>query len=126
MGSRYCENPYVDSLAPLFFGRGCRVSRSLHCNFPAYLEGVAEGARDRFFRTRPAEAVRRGVWKLIEYFEDGALENYNLAGDVGEQNNLASSEPDITAAPYDNMRAWREAVVALVPTRLNPDYRPQK
>jgi arylsulfatase A-like enzyme len=114
------------SLAPLFFGSNKRISRSLHWHFPAYLEGEAQGARDPLFRTRPAAAVRRGDWKLIEYFEDGALELYNLAEDVGEQNNRASADPAKTSELYDIMKAWRKAVRAPVPTRLNPEYGPQK
>ncbi|GIT06047.1 MAG: hypothetical protein CM1200mP29_14580 [Verrucomicrobiota bacterium] len=34
--------------------------------------------RDPLFRTRPCSAVGLGNWKLHEYFEDGALELYNL------------------------------------------------
>ena len=114
------------SLAPLFFGRDLENSRSLHWHFPAYLEGEAEGARDPYFRTRPAAAVRRGDWKLIEYFEDGALELYNLAVDFGEQSNLAPTNPDKTSELYAIMKEWRQAVKAPIPTRLNPEYRPPK
>ena len=37
-----------------------------------------------------------GDWKLIEFFEDGALELYNLKKDLGEENNLAKKIPEKT------------------------------
>ncbi len=34
--------------------------------------------------SRPAGAIRDGDWKLVEHFEDGSVELFNLADDVGE------------------------------------------
>jgi len=39
----------------------------------------------------PSAAVRDGDWKLIEWYEDGQLELFNLAADLGEHRNLAGS-----------------------------------
>ena len=112
------------SIVPLLKG-GHRLSRkALFWHFPAYLQGRAEGARDPYFRTRPGGAIRAGDWKLIEYFEDGALELYNLKDDLGEKKNLAKVIPDKTAELHSQMLAWRKAVNAPVPTELNPDYNP--
>ena len=41
----------------------------------------------------PSGAVREGDWKLIEFYEDGRLELYNLKSDLGEKKNLADAEP---------------------------------
>jgi arylsulfatase A len=41
----------------------------------------------------PGGAIRDGKYKLIEYFETGELELYNLEEDPGEQRNLASELP---------------------------------
>ena len=46
----------------------------------------------------PGSSVREGDWKLIEFFEDGRLELYNLADDIGEERNLAAEEPERAAA----------------------------
>ena len=46
--------------------------RSLYWHFPAYLQGYTR--QHGPFRTTPCGAVRMGDWKLIEYFEDGSLE----------------------------------------------------
>ena len=41
--------------------------------------------------TSPVSSVRTRDWKLMEYYEDGNLELYNLADDPGEQHNLAAA-----------------------------------
>jgi arylsulfatase A-like enzyme len=115
-----------ENLLPLWTGRGELAERALHWHFPAYLEGTAEGARDSLFRTRPAAAVRWGDWKLIQYFEDGALELYNLGQDSGERKNLAAALPGKTEELLRRMREWREKVGAPLPTEPNPDYDPGK
>ena len=112
------------SIMPLLKG-GKRLNRkALYWHFPAYLQGRAEGARDPFFRTRPGGAIRAGDWKLIEYFEDGALELYNLKEDIGERMNLAKVKPEKTRELHKLMLVWRKATNAPVPTELNPEYNP--
>jgi len=113
-----------ESIVPLLKGARALKRKTLFWHFPAYLEGKAEGARDPHFRTRPGGAVRAGDWKLIEYFEDGALELYNLKDDIGEQKNLAEALPDKTAELHKLMLTWRKALNAPVPTELNPEYSP--
>jgi len=108
------------SIAPLLRGEETLASRA----FPAYLQGKAEGARDEYFRTRPAGAIRLGDWKLIEYFEDGSLELYNLKGDIGETTNLTRELPEKTNEMHEKLIQWRQSVDAPVPTRLNPKYEP--
>jgi arylsulfatase A-like enzyme len=65
-----------------------------------------------------------GNFKLIEYFEDGALELYNLKDDLSEERNLAAVMPEKTSELYNLMVGWRKKVNAPVPTKLNPDYKP--
>jgi arylsulfatase A-like enzyme len=113
-----------ESIVPLLNGRGGLNRRAIFWHFPAYLQGKAEGARDPHFRTRPAGAIRAGDFKLIEYFEDGALELYNLADDISEQNNLVEAMPEKAAELQQLMLAWRQEVNAPVPTELNPEYVP--
>jgi arylsulfatase A-like enzyme len=113
-----------ESIVPLLNGRGGLNRRVIFWHFPAYLQGKAEGAIDPHFRTRPVGAVRAGDWKLIEYFEDGALELYNLADDISERNNLAETMPKKVAELHQLMLSWRKKVNAPVPTELNPEYNP--
>lgn len=60
-------------------------------------------------------AIRAGDYKLIERFDDGELELYNLADDLGEKHNLAAMQPDRAAALRDRLRAWRKDVDAAMP-----------
>jgi len=113
-----------ESIVPLLEGQKSLDRKAIFWHFPAYLQGKAEGARDPHFRTRPGAAVRMGDFKLIEYFEDGALELYNLKEDISERNNLVDMMLEKTAELHKLMLAWREKINAPVPTELNPDYNP--
>ena len=64
----------------------------------------------------PHGAIRDGDWKLIEWYEDGALELYNIPHDIGEQNNLAAQEPERAKAFHEKLIAYRTDVAALMPT----------
>ena len=74
-----------------------------------------------YHHSTPASAIRQGNWKLLEFFEDGALELYDLAADLGEQNNLAAREPERAKAMRAALQAWRKEVQAQLPQR-NPAY----
>jgi arylsulfatase A len=69
----------------------------------------------------PAGAVREGKWKLLEFFEDGHLELYDLEADPGEKDDLASRMPVLAARLEQRLRGWRAEVGAQMPTP-NPDY----
>jgi arylsulfatase A-like enzyme len=70
----------------------------------------------------PGCSVRDGDYKLIEFFEDGRLELYNLREDIGEERNLADEQPDRTKQLHEKLVAWRASVEAKIP-QPNPDYR---
>lgn len=72
--------------------------------------------------TSPVSAVMTREWKLLEYFEDGRLELYRLAEDLGEAHNVAAEQPGVTQALHRKLQAWRQEVNAPMPKR-NPDYR---
>ena len=79
--------------------------------------------RSLFWRRAVASAAREGDWKLIEYFEDGRLELFNLAEDIGEKRNLAASQPDKAKEMHEKIRGWRKRTKAPVPTEKNPGFR---
>ena len=64
----------------------------------------------------PGAAIRDGDWKLIEFFEDGRYELYNLAEDVGEKNNLADTQPDRVKDLAAKLHAWQKNVGARFPS----------
>jgi arylsulfatase A-like enzyme len=92
-----------------------KLDRALFWHFPGYL-----GAGMTSWRTTPAGAIRRGDWKLLEFFEDGRLELYNLAQDLGQKRDLASSEPARLKAMHDELVAWRKKLSAPMPTPNKP------
>lgn len=71
---------------------------------------------------RPGGAVRCGDYKLIERYEDGSLELYNLKEDIGEQHDLSDRMPGKTLELRKLLDGWRKGVNAQMPVR-NPEYR---
>ncbi len=69
----------------------------------------------------PGSSVRMGDYKLIEFFEDGRLELYNLRDDPGESRNLATQEPERAARLHTRLLAWRASVEAKIPPP-NPEW----
>ena len=71
----------------------------------------------------PSGAIRQGPWKLIEFFEDGRLELYNLEDDLSEERDLAPDMPEKVGQLHEKLLAWREQVDAKMPSP-NPDPNP--
>jgi|UniRef100_UPI00404B8261 arylsulfatase A-like enzyme len=71
----------------------------------------------------PAASVRDGDWKLIEFFEDGHLELYNLREDIGEDRDLTTSDPVRLEVMADQLHTWQREIEAIIP-RPNPHYIP--
>ena len=64
---------------------------------------------------RPSGAVRIGNLKLVEWFEDGRFELYDLATDPGEARDLAAERAAEALELRDRLRTWRETVGAKMP-----------
>jgi arylsulfatase A-like enzyme len=103
------------SIVPLLKGEPLDRGKPLFWHYPHY--GNQGGA--------PHGAIRDGDWKLIEWYEDGALELYDLSQDIREQHDLASRHPEKAKALHEQLRTWRKEVNALMPTP-NPNYDPSK
>lgn len=71
--------------------------------------------------SRPMGAVREGPWKLVENYEDGSCELYNLDDDIGEANDMAAKQPNRVAELRGKLEAWRRDIGAQV-NRANPNY----
>jgi arylsulfatase A-like enzyme len=99
--------------------------RAFLWHFPAYLEAYKPGiddGRDPLFRTRPCTSLLKGPWKLLHFYEDDAVELYNLGDDPGERTNLADQYPDRVADMLREKNALLGTHHLPVPTELNPDY----
>ncbi len=115
--SQRAQPPTIDgeSLVPLLRQSGQLKREAIFWHYPHYHPGGAT----------PYGAVRKGDYKLIEFYEDGRLELYNLREDIGERNNLAAAMPDKAEALKRLLAQWRAAVGAQMP-RPNPDYDPSR
>jgi arylsulfatase A-like enzyme len=71
---------------------------------------------------RPAGSVRVGDFKLVELYESGTLELYNLKEDIAESKDLSGKMKEKTAALYQMLKDWRTKVNAQMPL-ANPDYK---
>ena len=78
-----------------------------------------------YHHSSPASAVRDGDYKLIEFFEDGHLELYNLKTDISETRNLVQVEPEIAKRLHQKLVRWRESIHAQMP-EPNPDFDPDR
>ncbi len=98
------------SMLPLWRDPGAALPRdAIYFHFPGYLEG------GKTWRTTPVGFVRAGDWKLMEFFEDGRLELYNLKDDLSEAHNLAATMPDRARELQAKLAAWRQATHAAMP-----------
>ena len=62
--------------------------------------------------SRPAGAVRDGRWKLVEHYDDGKAELFDLSRDAAETRDLASDERGRVASMRQKLRDWRKTVGA--------------
>lgn len=99
---------------------------------PLLGEGSGTLARDtltwhlpHYHHSTPASAIRRGDWKLIEFFETDTVELYHLGQDPGETTNLTAREPERAGELRTALADWRRAVGARMP-QPNPDHDPAR
>lgn len=99
------------SLLPLLSGKDQIDREGIFWHYPHY--GNQGGT--------PGSSVRVGDYKLIEFFEDGNLELYNLKEDIGEENNLIDKEPEVAARLKKMLTEWRIGIEAKIP-EVNPNW----
>jgi Ser/Thr protein kinase RdoA (MazF antagonist) len=61
---------------------------------------------------------------LIQFFNDGHLELYDLRHDPSEQHNLAQAQPQKAQELLAVLKRWQESVKAPIPADPNPYYNP--
>lgn len=75
------------SILPLWLGKGEFVRKDpMIWHYPL--------DKPHFLGGRSAGAIQEGDWKLIEFFDTGEVELYNLKDEIGEKRNLAAAQPD--------------------------------
>ncbi|MFP6649568.1 MAG: sulfatase/phosphatase domain-containing protein, partial [Pirellulaceae bacterium] len=84
---------------------------AIYWHFPGYLQSYIP---DRVWRTTPVSTIRRGDYKLLEFFEQDRLELYSLKQDIGEKHDLASQHPQLAAELQKQLSDWRSRTGALM------------
>jgi arylsulfatase A-like enzyme len=100
------------SLVPLLTGDGDLDRQALYWHFPHYSNHGMQS---------PGGAIRSGDYKLLEYFENGSVQLFNLRADPGEQHDRAGLEPERAAALKEMLHDWRKRVNARM-MQPNPTY----
>lgn len=93
------------SIMPLLNGGQSLDREAIYWHYPHY--GNQGGT--------PGSSIRMKDYKLIEFFETGEVELYNLRTDIEENNNLATCMPEIATMMKEKLAQWRESVEAKIP-----------
>jgi len=107
-------NHFIDgvSIVPLLRETGRIDREAVYWHYPHYHP----------LGSTPFGSIRKGDFKLIEFYEDFSVELYNLNEDIGEKNNLAEKMPVKADELRKMLHDWRKSVNAQMPTP-NPDYK---
>src|SRR5207244_1869834 len=101
------------SLVELWKEKGEPKREALYWHYPHYSN---QGGR-------PGAAIRAGNYKLIEFYENGRRELYDLNKDPGETQNLVESKANVAKDLFGKLNAWRKDVGAKM-MKPNPEYVP--
>lgn len=106
-GTDIPEEQWIDgkSIAPLLSGETKKEleERTFYWHYP--LESP------HFLGGRSAGAIRDGNWKLIEFFDTGEKEMYNLKDDLGETNNLINKNQGKALELEQKLNSWRNDIL---------------
>lgn len=70
-----------------------------------------------FLGGRSSAAVQWENWKLVQFYDSGEMELYNLKNDMSETKNVISGHQEIAGELMKKLNAWRKDVGAIVPAR---------
>lgn len=102
------------SIAPALLEDEAMTDRTLFWHWPHYSNHGQQS---------PAGAIRSGRYKLIEYYENGTRQLFDLEADRQERENLVDQRPTLADSLARELEAWRAETGADLPTP-NPDYEP--
>tara|TARA_B100001093_G_scaffold147894_1_gene140625 strand:+ start:1794 stop:3206 length:1413 start_codon:yes stop_codon:yes gene_type:complete len=63
----------------------------------------------------PGAAIRKGDWKLIQFYHFDKLELYDLRKDLGESTDLSAAHPEVTQTLLAELLKWQEKLGASIP-----------
>ena len=94
------------SLLPLLQGAAGLPRQELFWHYPHFWNGG---------KITPYSVARVGDWKLIRFYESGTEELYKLRDDLGEQHDLAASQPAKRQELGRRLDQWLKTVGAQLP-----------
>ena len=100
------ESPDGESLLPILRGDGSLKREAIFFHFPNYAWHRSN---------RLGSAVRARDYKLIERFDDGSVELFNLKNDLSERHNLADAQPERVASLKKQLVDFRRRTNAAMP-----------
>ncbi|MFC2116250.1 sulfatase [Bacteroidota bacterium] len=101
-----------NSIADILLGKVPGKNRTQYWHYPHYHAGSG---------MKPASALRKGKYKLIEWHEEllqgyPALELYDLESDPGETHDISAEKPELLEELRNDLHHWRNEVGAQMPT----------
>ncbi len=109
MPEQHCDG---ESLVGLFTGKKELEREAIFWHYPHY--GNQGGT--------PGSAIRYKQYKLIEFFETGEIELYDLEKDMSELKDIKLEVPHVATYMHDMLKNWRECVEAKIP-QPNPGWK---
>lgn len=64
----------------------------------------------------PGAAVRDGNWKLVQFYDYGVAELYDLKNDPGETRDVSDEFPDKRRELQERLESWQQSMGAKLPT----------
>jgi arylsulfatase A-like enzyme len=128
--AKFCSIDFVPTLGAI---TGANVPHGIDgMDFSPSWKGGVPTARQSLFwhyphyhRGMPGGSILSGDWKLIEWFESGEVELYDLGKDPSEKHDLSKARPEIAAKLLGEIKTWRKNVGAQMMTP-NPNHDPAK
>ena len=101
--------------------------RAIFWHYPMYLQGsglevIMADKKLYSWRGFPSSSMRRGNYKLIEFFETDTIALYDVSKDPGETRQLQQEMPELAAKLHAELNAWQKEVEAPIPDIPNPKY----
>jgi arylsulfatase A-like enzyme len=100
------------SLVPVLESGGSLGRDAIYWHFPHYSNHGMQS---------PGAGIRSGKYKLLEYFENGTVQLFDLESDLEETTNLAKQRPEIVSRLLEKLHQWQDEVGAEM-MGPNPGY----
>jgi len=100
-----------ESIMPLLKQTGPLKRKAIYFHYPNY---AWHGSN------RLGGAIREDNYKLIEQYDDGSVELYDLAEDISEKRDLSGEMPEKAAELKRKLDTWLVESGAIMPKRLSP------